>query len=101
MDDSSSLDWLTHWYEQQCDGQWEHSYGVTIDTLDNPGWALKIDLSDTPQDGQAMERLTHNMDHETDWWTCWTENNQFHGAGGPGQLAALVETFRAWTKSVR
>ena len=100
MDDSGSLDWLTGWYEQQCDGDWEHSFGVTIDTLDNPGWSLKIDLAGTPLNGRTMERLTHNLEHETDWWTCWTENNKFHGAGGPRQLTSLIETFRTWINSI-
>ncbi len=78
MDNTGSLDWLTGWYEQQCNGDWEHSYGVTIDTLDNPGWRLKIDLTGTPLNGRTMECLTQNREHKTDWWTCWTENNQFH-----------------------
>lgn len=101
MNEISSLDWLMRWYEHQCDGDWEHSYGIAIDTLDNPGWSLKIDLNGTAHDGQVMERQTHDLDHGTDWWTCWTENNQFHGAGGPRKLAALIESFRAWTNSVR
>jgi hypothetical protein len=31
-----------HWYLEQCNDLWEHSYGVKIDTLDNPGWLLVI-----------------------------------------------------------
>ena len=38
------LQLLQEWYVAQCDGDWEHSYGVKIDTLDNPGWSLKVDL---------------------------------------------------------
>jgi hypothetical protein len=30
------LGWLEQWYQQQCDDEWEHHYGVTIETLDNP-----------------------------------------------------------------
>jgi|GEM_PF-3181522 len=33
---------LTNWYQNQCDGDWEHKYGVSIETLDNPGWIVKI-----------------------------------------------------------
>jgi len=29
---------IQDWYRRQCDGDWEHSYGVKIETLDNPGW---------------------------------------------------------------
>ena len=28
---------LQRWYLERCDDGWEHSYGVRIDTLDNPG----------------------------------------------------------------
>ena len=38
---------LQNWYKMHCDGDWEHSYGVIIDTLDNPGWKLSVDLTDT------------------------------------------------------
>jgi len=84
---------------KQCDGDWEHTYGVTIDTLDNPGWRLKIDLSGTAQDRRTMDRISHNMEHETDWWTCWTESSQFHGAGGVRQLVPIIDAFRAWIEN--
>ncbi len=38
---------LQRWYLAQCNDDWEHSYGVTIETLDNPGWSVHIDLADT------------------------------------------------------
>lgn len=42
------LQWIQEWYKSNCDGYWEHMYGVKIDTLDNPGWIVHIDLIDTP-----------------------------------------------------
>ena len=38
---------MQDWYLQMCDGDWEHSYGVEIKTLDNPGWNVEIDLTGT------------------------------------------------------
>lgn len=32
-----SLALLQQWYLQQCNEDWEHSWGVRIATLDNPG----------------------------------------------------------------
>ena len=29
------LIWLQNWNQNHCDGDWEHLYGVKIDTLDN------------------------------------------------------------------
>ncbi len=40
------LAWLQDWYRSRCDGTWEHSYGVKIDTLDNPGWLVTVDLGE-------------------------------------------------------
>ena len=41
------INWLENWYSSQCDGSWEHFYGIKIETLDNPGWAVEIDLCET------------------------------------------------------
>ncbi|MFI6740322.1 Imm53 family immunity protein [Nonomuraea sp. NPDC050451] len=46
----SALAFLQSWCSSCCDDGWEHTYGGTISTLDNPGWRLKIDLADTPLD---------------------------------------------------
>ncbi|MBN9046423.1 MAG: immunity 53 family protein [Rhizobiales bacterium] len=94
------LDWFSRWYEAQCDGDWEHGFGPSISTVDNPGWSLKIDLSGTDCDGRTLERITHNYGHEADWWTCWTENNVFHGVGGPLHLRSVLEAFRDWATIV-
>jgi hypothetical protein len=45
--DITLLSRLQNWYLTNCDGDWEHSYGISINTLDNPGWIMKIDLCDT------------------------------------------------------
>src|SRR4030095_11402014 len=38
---------LERWYRARCNGDWEHSFGITICTLDNPGWSVSIQLTDT------------------------------------------------------
>ena len=35
------LEALAAWYSGNCNGTWEHQYGVEISTLDNPGWQVK------------------------------------------------------------
>ena len=40
----NSLEWLQSWYAAQCNDTWEHDHGITIDTLDNPGWHVRIDV---------------------------------------------------------
>lgn len=46
----STLERLCSWYSQKCNGDWEHSYGVSIDTLDNPGGEFKLQVHHLEQD---------------------------------------------------
>jgi hypothetical protein len=36
----NNLQWLQKWFESQCDGDWEHEFGITFKTVDNPGCIL-------------------------------------------------------------
>jgi hypothetical protein len=54
-----SLAWLMRWYVAECNGDWEHSYGIRIDTLDNAGWRLRIELRETDLQGKPFSRLEH------------------------------------------
>ncbi|BFV59917.1 hypothetical protein KCMC57_up50210 [Kitasatospora sp. CMC57] len=51
------LGFLTAWYTAQCDGDWEHEYGIRIETLDNPGWSVEVDLEGTGLDGVLPDRI--------------------------------------------
>lgn len=41
-----SMKTLEKWYSERCNGDWEHQGGVTISTLDNPGWSVEIAFDD-------------------------------------------------------
>jgi hypothetical protein len=86
---------LQRWYISQCNGIWEHSFGVTIDNLDNPGWSVKIDLADTPLSGQNFSEV-RLLEHETDWFECRVRDGKFEGLGGPLMLEEILKTFLAW-----
>jgi len=96
MKQSDTLAWLMNWYASNCDGEWEHGYGVTISTIDNPGWSLLVELDGTDMDGVAFATVEHNLVDEQNWWRCWVKDNKFEGAGGPHELATMIEVFRAW-----
>jgi len=91
------LDWLQNWYSEQSDGDWEEQYGITIDTLDNPGWSLKIDLRNTSLDSKKFERIEVDID-DKDWYFCWVENRQFHGASSPQHLTSMLQIFKKWSE---
>ena len=86
--------WLSDWYAAQCDGVWEHSYGVTIGTLDNPGWTVKVDLSGTQLAGRAFEPVSYRLEGPNDtadahWHSCRVAEGCFEGAGGKAHCTHL------------
>ena len=88
---------LRDWYSSQCDGDWEHTYGIRLETLDNPGWTLEIDLSDTELEGRPFTPV-HRGDSEEDatWLHCSVSDGKFHAAGGVQDLPDMLEAFLQW-----
>ena len=102
MDD---LEWLERWYAEQCDGEWEHQLGVKIETLDNPGWMLTVDLRGTDLDGRAPGVIAVTGEPPTaengnvggpKWSDCRVRDGKFIATGDPSQLRKLLAVFRAW-----
>jgi hypothetical protein len=89
---------LQDWYKAQCDGDWEHEYGIKMNTIDNPGWLLQIDLIGTTLEGKAFERIKRTIT-EDNWMHCWVAEKQFQASGGPSNLIDLVKTFIEWAQS--
>lgn len=89
---------LQDWYEAQCDGDWEHSNGIRVETLDNPGWLVEIDLADTLLENKPFDTVKVEED-ETSWIRCQMEDGKFRGTGDPSRLQQIIEVFVAWAKS--
>ncbi|KKJ76246.1 rhodanese-related sulfurtransferase [Kiloniella litopenaei] len=90
--------WIQDWYVRQCDDEWEHSYGVRIDTLDNPGWRVSIDLTSTALGNQSMIAVqTERTDN--DWIHCLVIDKQFRGYGGPNNLSEILIVFQNFAQS--
>ncbi len=91
--------WLIDWY--QCYGLHRRKKnGLVVVGIDNPGWGLQVDLSDTPFQNQPFERIF--IDHsDTDWISCKIANNLFDCCGGPFHLERMLKTFREWIESVQ
>ena len=86
---------LNEWYQSNCDGDWEHNFGVNIETLDNPGWSIKINIDDTELEDKPFEEIV--MDNgDGDWLFCKIKDRQFHGAGDPSKLKKIIEIFVEW-----
>ena len=86
---------LQRWYESHTDGDWEHSWGVRIETLDNPGWSVTINLEDTELEGRPFVEVS-DMAPERDWYICRVVDARFEGHGGPLMLGHIIQTFLDW-----
>jgi len=86
---------LQTWYASHCNGEWEHTYGVRIDSLDNPGWWVKVDLAGTELEQVSFApRLEHRS--EIDWLDCKVKDKIFDGAGDPSKLESILAVFLDW-----
>lgn len=91
-----SLTWLQDWYTKQCDGDWEHSNGVQIDTLDNPGWSVNINLQDTRYNEVLNAVIVDKYVGDSDWIVCRIVHGRFEGRGDSQKLLLIVQKFRSW-----
>ena len=104
-DEVPILSQLMRWYYSHCDGEWEHSCGVRIDTLDNPGWLVKISLEGTMIDPKSIQDCRVYRD-EDDWFEYEAVHDPrmgglgrqhmgwcFQAFGGPHNLAEIIEHF--------
>jgi hypothetical protein len=79
---------LQDWYQSECNETWEHKHGVEVSTLDNPGWTLKIDLTDTALQDRPFTPRSYGVSPDghpegDDWLVCKVEGQKFTAAGGP------------------
>ena len=95
---ATSLQWLQEWFRSHCNGEWEHQNGVKIESLDNPGWGLVVDLHGTELDSHIAEPYAVERD-EHDWVFCKIEAGQFRGHGDPSKLEWMIEYFRRWVET--
>ncbi|HEX7664505.1 MAG TPA: immunity 53 family protein, partial [Polyangiaceae bacterium] len=84
---------MQQWYVEQCDGDWEHGYGVRIETLDNPGWIVAIRISETNAERLEVERTLVERT-ETDWLHVKTRDGSLEAACGPLNLEEALTTLR-------
>ena len=93
------LGWLEQWYRAECDGDWEHEWGVRIATLDNPGWTVAIDLEETTLSGRPYERRAIRRS-DSDWVMATVSDEVFQASCGPLNLGEVLRLFRDWATSV-
>ena len=106
----NTLEEIQNWYKMNCDGDWEHTYGVTIETLDNPGWAVKIELTDTLLEDMEFKAIENGdseimlsvigdgVYNDNVWIKCYKEDSVWTGMGSPDKLEEILKVFLKWEK---
>jgi hypothetical protein len=92
-----ALDRLAQWYSAQCDGDWEHEFGIELGTLDNPGWSLSIDLSETGLEGVPFAEVS-DLESASEWITCKVVGQKFEGRCGAKVLKRMIVIFLQWAE---
>ncbi len=86
------LKWLEEWHRDNAFGD-GYALDIKISTVDNPGWSVKIDLTDTKYDGISMDEIKEECSDD-DWIFCKIENKIFQGYGDCLKLEKIIEAFR-------
>lgn len=83
---------LEDWFGSQCDEDWEHSFGLSIETTDNPGWHVEIDLAETAWASVSFPfARTERSDY--DWIQIEIREGKFSGSGGMKNLGEILRKF--------
>lgn len=88
-----AFQFLQSWYKLQCNGEWEHQCGITLESLDNPGWRIQISLAETDLENEGFARVDFEAS-DSDWYHCWVEEKTFHGACSSDNLNKIFEIFQ-------
>ncbi len=83
---------LQDWYKERCDGEWEQQFGINIETIDNPGWLVTIDLEGTEWEKLVVPTFKNYLD-EDDFFFYEVANKKFMGSGDPNKLPAILNGF--------
>jgi hypothetical protein len=88
-----TIERIQDWYKLNCNGDWEHSYGYSISTLDNPGWTIRIDLADTCLEKLDFYETYQNPEYDHDWYIIKTGHEVLEISCGPENLKQVLEIF--------
>ena len=93
------LEWIQNWFKDNCDGVWENREVIQITTLDNPGWEIEIDISNTSLANTTINWIL-NENGKQDWYGVKIENQKFSAAGDSGKLKFLLGLFKEMIEKI-
>jgi hypothetical protein len=97
---TDQLSKLNDWFESQWIAVVGEEVGITIDTLDNPGWRLRIELqwlADKALVSRHFEKVLIERS-KTDWLAANKNGTLFEAFGGIRNLDEMIGLFLDWAK---
>ncbi|GGY90672.1 rhodanese-related sulfurtransferase [Streptomyces nitrosporeus] len=91
-DKDRGIQFIQSWYASNCNGEWEHEFGVRMATSDNPGWHIEIDVTETDLEGVHVAREKHEL-LEGRWMIAWSDGVVFQLACDPLSLCCVDVFF--------
>jgi hypothetical protein len=103
---ANSFDEVQSWLFSQCDGDYEHSFGVRISTLDKPGWTVWINVEEVPLAGPPFTPVRLEGSDALQWIHTWSEESSegtlggimWRASCGPLMLSETLELFLKWVE---
>ncbi|MDP3277575.1 MAG: immunity 53 family protein [Deltaproteobacteria bacterium] len=91
---------LQQWYALHCEGGWEHGSGIRIETIDNPGWLIRIDLAGTELQSEDFDPIVTTT-NDAGWADIRIRDGVWQAACDPVGLDAAIGTFLEWARGFR
>jgi hypothetical protein len=100
MSNTNPLSNLAKWYESHCDGKWEHAHRIKIQTIDNPGFSVEINLIDTGL--EKIDYVATEVEYEGDWINTYkSKEMKWVAACSPNMLNEVISLFLKWSQSIQ
>ncbi|MCW6675976.1 immunity 53 family protein [Aerococcaceae bacterium NML180378] len=88
------ITYLQNWYTFECDGFWEHLYGVSGEINAEGHCLMTIDLDETYWDEEPFETVG-----DVATFQCRKEGAKFIGEGKLEHVGIFLQTFKDWIES--
>lgn len=90
------LGWLADWFAAQCNEDWEHEFGVVIQTLDNPGWTIRIGIEESAAEGRLLDFVD---DADSQWVHLKSDGLILQGACHSDAVGAMLRATREFLQA--
>jgi Immunity protein 53 len=86
---------IEQWLGRQTEDYLSTEKAIQIETLDNPGWGVRVDLKGTSALSGDID--TAEFEENADYWFhCSIAQKKFIGYGGVHNLSSILTCFTSW-----